>query len=343
MAAPNLVQQFDLSVYVSLAFLFGVASQFKTMQGEFFLRRITSAVAGRVGMLFAVIAVTALFSPLILNDVVILILTPVLIAYAKDHRTDIAPLLVAEVTFTNIASSLTPLGNPQNILLWNESAIPFFQFVEGTAPAIALSGLIGLVVFFALRRRVSERDPAGAPTTNSGPGFYLLLVILVLVLADFTGLPAYAALGLAFVVGFAFNRRSFWRVGLVFDVRSLMILYAFITSISLLALAIGPTLASLASPAANGTEPYSALFMAGVSAVISNVPATQLVLSVATVSRHIAPKLAVEAGLAGNIDPISSFANILALLMVRRAGLGIRRTVILQVLVGVVTFLPALL
>jgi Na+/H+ antiporter NhaD/arsenite permease-like protein len=53
--------------------------------------------------------------------------------------------------------------------------------------------------------------------------------------------------------------------------------------------------------------------------------------------------LAVEAGLAGNITPIASFANILALLMVKRGGLPIRKAILLQVGVGLVSFLPALL
>jgi Na+/H+ antiporter NhaD/arsenite permease-like protein len=79
------------------------------------------------------------------------------------------------------------------------------------------------------------------------------------------------------------------------------------------------------------------------SAIISNVPATQLVLSTAHVGPHVAPILAIDAGLAGNIGPISSFANLLALLMVKRSGLPIARAVVLQLAIGLVVFLPALL
>jgi len=63
---------------------------------------------------------------------------------------------------------------------------------------------------------------------------------------------------------------------------------------------------------------------------------------VTTVSALVAPKLAVEAGLAGNIDPIASFANILALLMAKRAGYSIRMAVLLQLVIGILSFLPAL-
>jgi len=53
--------------------------------------------------------------------------------------------------------------------------------------------------------------------------------------------------------------------------------------------------------------------------------------------------LAVETGLAGNITPIASFANILALFLVRRGGLPIRKAIVLQVGVGLISFLPALI
>src|SRR5580700_12057671 len=97
---------FDPSIFISLAFLFGIAAQFKAADGYSFLRGIISALEGRLGVMFAVAAVTVVFSPFVLNDVLVLILTPVLVSYSKEAGADLAPLLVAEVTFTNIAGSL---------------------------------------------------------------------------------------------------------------------------------------------------------------------------------------------------------------------------------------------
>jgi Na+/H+ antiporter NhaD/arsenite permease-like protein len=337
------LQQLDLPVYLSLAFLFGIASQFRAMQGESFLRRITASFEGRIGMLYAVVVVSSLFSPLILNDVVILILTPVLIGYAKQFNVDVAPLLVAEITFTNIASSLTPLGNPQNILLWSASGATFLQFVEGTWAPILISGCIAIAVLSPLRKRVGGGREFTATSGSVGPGIYLAAVILVIIVSDLSGLPVYIALGASFVLGFVFTFRSLRMVIRDFDLRSLLILYAFVGSISVVAIFVGPALGKFVAPVAEGVQPYSALFVGSVSNLISNVPATQLVLSVTSVSPHVASEIAVEAGLAGNIDPLASFANILALLMVRRAGLPLRRIILLQFLVGIVAFLPALL
>lgn len=333
----------DLSVYVSLAFLFGIAAQFTSMDGYLFLRRVISVLERKLGILYAVILITALFSPFILNDVVVLILTPVLVRYAKQFHVDITPLLVAEITFTNIASSLTPLGNPQNILLWQASRISARQFVGGTWFPLTISALLVAVSFLAFRKKLgySVEDPASKVSLT--PMFYLCVVVAIVFSLDIIGMPNEVALGIAFLAGFVFTSRSVRRVVKEFDFKSLLFLYFLVGSVTLIALIIGPALQGYIAPAAAGVQPYSALFVLFLSNLISNVPATQLILSVGSVPSHVAPQIAVEAGLAGNFDPIASFANILALLIVRRSGISIRNALILQLVIGTISFLPAVL
>jgi Na+/H+ antiporter NhaD/arsenite permease-like protein len=334
---------FDFSIFVSLAFLFGIAAQFRAADGHSFLRGIISALEGRLGVMYAVVVVTAVFSPFVLNDVLVLILTPVLIAYSRESGADIAPLLVAEITFTNIASSLTPLGNPQNILLWQASGISAGQFVAGTWLPLVASGAIAALLLFRFKAKVTNPGSAPLRVGSWGPAAYLAGSAAIVFSLDFFGVSNVVALGFAFVLGFAFTFRSLARVVKEFDARSLLILCALVGVVALLASLIGPALIPFVGPAASGTQPYTAAFFGLVSAAVSNVPATQLVLSTATVTPHAAPILAVDAGLAGNIDPISSFANLLALLMVSRSGLSIRKAVLLQLVIGLVAFLPAAL
>jgi Na+/H+ antiporter NhaD/arsenite permease-like protein len=334
---------FDLSIFLSLAFLFGIAAHFRAADGYSFLRGIISALEGRLGVMYAVIAVTVVFSPFVLNDVLVLILTPVLVAYSKESGADIAPLLVAEIAFTNIASSLTPLGNPQNILLWQASGISAGQFVAGTWLPLAASGLIAAVLLFKFRGKATSQGMGSARLGNWRPAAYLGGSAAMVFSAGVLGVPNAVALGLAFALGFAFNFRALGRMAKEFDLRSLLTLYALVGVVALLATLIEPTLLPFVAPAATGAQPYTAAFFAVVSAAISNVPATQLVLSTATVSPQAAPILAVDAGLAGNIDPISSFANLLALLIAKRSGVPVRKAIILQLVIGLVAFLPAAL
>ena len=313
------------------------------MDGHGFLRKVVSRAEAKVGILYAIIIVAGLFSPVILNDVVIVILTPVLIGYARKFKVDVAPLLVAEVATVNIASTLTPFGNPQNILLWSESGATIGQFVAGTWVPVVLSLAIATLALLppALRIGPMKQDMKGP--TSVRPGVYLAVVATAAVVLDLAGLPPAVSLGAGFVLGFPFTFRSLGRVFGGFDLRSLLTLYVFIGGVTLLSVVVSPMIALFVQPVASWSQPYSALFIGSVSNIISNVPATQLILNTVSIQAQVAPKIAVAAGLAGNIGPIGSFANLLALQMARRAGLSVRKTVLFQLAVGVVTFVPAML
>ena len=288
------------------------------------------------------VVVTSLFSPFILNDVLVLVLTPVLVSYSKETGADVAPLLVAEITFTNIASSLTPIGNPQNLLLWQGSGVSAGEFVAGTWLRLLVSGGIAAALLFIFRRSGGRREKPLATVRTWGPAEYLVVVVTVVFGSDLLGYPNYVALRLAFVLGFAFTFRSIGSLAKEYDAKGLLILCSLVGVVALAGLLLASTLSPLVSPAASGVEPYTGEFFGLVSAVISNVPATQLVLSTSRVAPHTAPILAVDAGLAGNIDPISSLADLLALLTARRSGASTRRAILLQLVVGLAAFLPAL-
>jgi Na+/H+ antiporter NhaD/arsenite permease-like protein len=333
----------DLSIFPSLAFLFGIAAQFRAMDGNLLLRRLVGNLGKKVGMVFAVFVVAGAFSPFILNDVVILILTPTVVKYAKQSGFDVAPLLVAEITMTNVASSLTPLGNPQNILLWTSSGASFGQFVAGTWVPVSLSTLIAAIALLPLARRYRGKADVDSPPASVLPAVYLAMVAVAIFASDLAGIPTYLSLGAGFLIGFLFTSRSFKKVIGAFDVRSLFTLYVFVGSVAIVAYILKPELIPYVAPVAAGAQPYSAEFLGTVSNFISNVPATQLVLSISKVSASVASETAVSAGLAGNISPLASFANILALQIALREGVSLRKTIVLQFVVGMLSFLPAFL
>jgi Na+/H+ antiporter NhaD/arsenite permease-like protein len=331
------------SILVSLAFLFGITAQFAAMDGYSLIRNVFDSLERRVGAVYGVAVVVCVFSPFILNDVVIIILTPVIANYAKRFRIDVAPLLVAEVTLTNIASSLTPMGNPQNILLWAATGVSFGQFISLTWLPIVVSAALALLALSVFGRRSRETDEDPAPVVSWTPLVYLVLVALTIVLASVFGFDPAVPLGAGFLIGFIFTFRSPRNVLAGFDYRSLTTLYIFVGVVTGAAVLLTPSLAPVVQPVAAETQPYSAIFVGTVSNVISNFPATQLILSTVHLTQAAAPKVAVEAGLAGNLTPVGSIANLLALQMARREGLRVRRAILLQLAVGALSFLPAFL
>lgn len=337
------VGPFNASIFLSLALLFGVAAQFRAMDGYSFLRGVLSVMEPKLGAVYAVALLTLAVSPFILNDVLVLVLTPTLIQYSRQHRIDPAPLIVAEVTLTNVASALTPIGNPQNILLWGSSGAGFIPFVLGTWPGVLASAALALAALFPLARRSKVAVGPHGTIGSFLPAVYLALVAAAVVAGDLLGLPAFVGLGAGVLLGALFTRGGTRRVRKEFDLRSLLLLCAFVAATDVVALSLSGALLPYLAPAARGAEPYSGAFVALASNLVSNVPATQLLIRTAGVSAVVAPKIAVEAGLAGNLGPAASFANILALRIAMKSGVPVKRTLMLQLLVGAVAFLPALL
>jgi Na+/H+ antiporter NhaD/arsenite permease-like protein len=338
-----LLNAFDPSVYASLLFLFGIAAQFRAMDGYTLLRRMLSRLGSKLGVVYAVALVTTVFSPFILNDVLILILTPVLVRISREGGINIAPLVVAEVTYTNISSALTPIGNPQNILLWVHSGLPASKFVELTWRPLFLSGILTALAVYPASRSVGRPQITVGGDLDLKPAVYLSTVAALTFSLNLARIPSVVSLAISFAIGFAFTSRRLKHFRRELDVKSLLILYLLITTVSLASIFLQGALKPYVEPAALGEQPYSAAFMLGVSNIISNVPATQLLLTVGNVAPLVAPKIAVEAGLAGNLDPIGSLANLLALNIMRQGGLTVKRTIMLQLVVGAISFLPALL
>lgn len=336
-------QLFDFSIIPSLAFLFGIAAQFRAMDGTSFLQKLVGNLENKVGMVYAIFLVAGIFSPFILNDVVIVILTPVIVRYAKHFGVDAAPLLVAEITMTNVASTLTPFGNPQNILLWTSSGATVVQFVSGTWLPVLVSATIVAAALYPLGRRMGGAKEIPSSLGSIAPALYLAAVTVVILLSDFAGIPSFISLGAGFFIGFVFTLRHAKEVAKAFDLRSLLTLYFFVGSVAVAAFVLKPLLVPYVQPVASGQQPYSALFLGVISNFISNVPATQLVLGISNVTPAVASRTAVSAGFAGSIGPLASFANILALQIARRSGVPLKKTVLLQFVVGILSFLPAFL
>jgi Na+/H+ antiporter NhaD/arsenite permease-like protein len=106
-------------------------------------------------LLPTVVAVSGVLSAFLVNDVVCLVLTPLVLHMARRLSLPPVPYLVALATASNIGSAATITGNPQNMLIGSLSGIPYVTFFRHLGPA----ALIGLVVDWAVIHWVYLRGP----------------------------------------------------------------------------------------------------------------------------------------------------------------------------------------
>ncbi|MBM3924798.1 MAG: anion transporter [SAR202 cluster bacterium] len=120
-------------------------------------------------LLVAVVAVTAVCSAFLVNDVVVLLFTPVIIQACRMMRVNPVPYLVAEAMASNIGSTATIVGNPQNAIIGVTSGISFTRFFLYLAPVAAVSTAILLAVVFLFYRgklKVSDSQPIAVPAVG---------------------------------------------------------------------------------------------------------------------------------------------------------------------------------
>jgi Na+/H+ antiporter NhaD/arsenite permease-like protein len=118
-------------------------------QADFFnvLAARSIALAGKPWqLLMAVVLVTAVGSAFMVNDVVVLLFTPVVVAACRLLDRNPSPYLIAEAMASNIGSVATEIGNPQNMLIGVTSGISFTRFLLYLLPVAITSALILFIV-----------------------------------------------------------------------------------------------------------------------------------------------------------------------------------------------------
>lgn len=99
--------------------------------------------------LFMVLA-AALLSTFLTNDVALFIVVPLTLTLRKLCEIPVNRLIIFEALAVNAGSLLTPIGNPQNILLWGLSGLSFAAFTWQMAPlALAMMASLLVVCWFA--------------------------------------------------------------------------------------------------------------------------------------------------------------------------------------------------
>ncbi len=155
-----------ISAYLFLAGFFDWAA-------DWILRRAQTPQALLLYLIFA----SGILSALLVNDVVCLMLTPLVVAVMVRGKLPLAPYLLALAMSANLGSVATLVGNPQNMIIGHLSKIHFLRFSASLVPV----ALVGLVVQYAVLRvgfrKVLGQAVIQRPTTPPPPLDRRLLIL----------------------------------------------------------------------------------------------------------------------------------------------------------------------
>lgn len=145
-------------------------------------------------LLLALILASGVLSALFVNDVICLVLAPVIVEITRTLRLPPVPYLVALATAANVGSVATLTGNPQNMMIGSFSGWSYRAFLWREAP-VALVGLVLVfaVVGFVYRRQLGGRLQAAAPDQHFAVHYALMAktiaAVVVMLGAFLVGVP----------------------------------------------------------------------------------------------------------------------------------------------------------
>jgi len=136
---------------------------------------------------FFMIAIATLLSTFLTNDVTLFIIIPFSLSFKDLIEKDVFKLLAFETIAVNAGSSLTPIGNPQNIFIWQKWGASFIQFIFKMFPLFLI--LVAILMIFLFITFPNKRLlPPKKFNKNLDKGLFsisIFLLILFIALANF--------------------------------------------------------------------------------------------------------------------------------------------------------------
>jgi Na+/H+ antiporter NhaD/arsenite permease-like protein len=155
-------------------------------------------------LLPTVIFLSGLLSAFFVNDIICLVMVPLVLTVCRKMGLKPVPYLLAVATASNIGSVATITGNPQNILVGSFSRIPYRDFLWHLGPVAVAGMFLAWFVFWILYGRIELHDSrrivrSEMPEVKTA-ALWKPTIVVALVLAGFLfGLapPLVAAVGAA--------------------------------------------------------------------------------------------------------------------------------------------------
>lgn len=265
---------------------------------------------------FMLVGLSAALASVLTNDVALFLVVPLTLAIDRIAHIPRQRLVIFEALAVNTGSTFSPIGNPQNLLLWQHSELGFFDYVAALAPtgSVLLAVLLAMCWFAFPPTRLKLSDDVIPPPRLDTPLLAGCVALLAPVVAALQwGYAVPAALAVTALAALFFRR-------VLAGVDWLLLATFAAMFVGLGHLAALPAVQAHADALAWG-DPRM-VYTGGIvlSQLISNVPAAVLL------QHHTAQidVLAAAVNVGGSGLMIGSLANLIALRLDGSRGIGWR-------------------
>ena len=233
---------------------------------SFAAKKLLGVFKGARSVVAVLVLLCFFFSCFITNDVALITFVPFAIAVLGfAGRTNLIPITVILQTIAaNMGSSLTPIGNPQNIYLFSAYKLNVLDFLKLMLPYSAATLVFLFVSFLFIKNTPLELKEEEVPVPRTfGTVFYSILFILS-VLAVFGVINHFICLLAVILALSLFDRKTIFKVDYCL-LLTFVGFFIFVGNIGMI-----PAVKNLIEELLSGKE---IIFSALISQAISNVPA----------------------------------------------------------------------
>jgi len=298
------------------------------------VQRVTAVGGGPTLLLALTVAICGGLSAILANDILLVSMTPLLIAGVRRRGLDPRPFALALAAATNAGSAATLIGNPQNIAIGQIGNLSFWTFLGACGvPAIVALSVVFVVIWFRWHKRMDHVEPL-PPDLPEAPihphdriqslkGFIAVVALLVCFMTPLrpeSGALLIAALLLA-------SRKVTSRAMIAAVDWPLILLFACLFAVTGALRDTGLPWQFIASLRGHGLMPDNLAVLTPLTLLMSNtignVPSVILILQTwSDAPPNVLYGLALLSTLAGNLLLVGSLANLIV--VERAATFGVR-------------------
>lgn len=153
-------------------------------------------------------------SMVITNDISLIIFVPFSIStFIEIHeRSLLIPLITLETIAANMGSMLTPIGNPQNLFIYEYFHLPLSDFLSTTAPVVFISGFFLYLAGRLFPETVISSLPSREMELPRKKSLFLLFLLLLCVLHVLRLIPLALVMAVVVPAMIFLDRKAFWEV-----------------------------------------------------------------------------------------------------------------------------------
>ncbi|MEI4828251.1 SLC13 family permease [Bacillus sp. FJAT-53711] len=151
-------------------------------------------------------------SMFVTNDVALLTFVPITLVISKRTQMNMMDTIILQTIAANIGSSLTPMGNPQNLYIYSYYGIKLIPFF-GSILLFAVLGISSLFMFTQKLHKTEVKIEFPVITIEDRKKATVWSLILVIIIASIFGvINYYIALIITLITVFILNRKLLFKI-----------------------------------------------------------------------------------------------------------------------------------